>query len=187
LLKMEIKELLSSVENNVIQGDYDNNEILLLCEKIQKLLRNELSKYTIGEKFSNKVKIDLIHTIIAVSPKKDYEAELSYFVECEDENGEIYYDILKESYLEEETRKYVPNNRPIWSELRNDFRDDNGIIFIDAWLTNDGDEEGKVIAKIYKNEQDEVNVEYLDKRAKVDFYAQEIIQESMKKLKKEMR
>jgi hypothetical protein len=68
----------------------------------------------------------------------------------------------------------------IWSELRNDFEDDNGTIFIDAWLTNDGNEEGKVIAKVSKNEEGQVVVDYLDERAKTDPSAQEIIQESIK-------
>jgi hypothetical protein len=61
----------------------------------------------------------------------------------------------------------------IWSEIRNDFQD-NGVIHIDAWLTDDDNEDGRVIAKV--NVQTKA-VEYLDNRAKTDKYAQEIINE----------
>lgn len=61
----------------------------------------------------------------------------------------------------------------IWSEIRNDFQD-NGVIYIDAWLTNYDNETGRLIAKV--NVQTKT-VEYLDNRAKTDKYAQEIINE----------
>lgn len=62
-----------------------------------------------------------------------------------------------------------------WAEIRNDFFDDNKM-FIDAWLTDDDNEEGVVIAKIDVNTKE---IEYLDEDAKTDSYAQEIINESL--------
>jgi hypothetical protein len=59
----------------------------------------------------------------------------------------------------------------IWGEIRWDYLDDH--FTIDAWLTDDDMEEGKVIAKVDK----EGNVQYLDERAKTNPYAQEIIAE----------
>ena len=63
----------------------------------------------------------------------------------------------------------------IWGEIRNDFIDeDKGIATIDAWVTEDDNEEGKVIATFDINTGE---VEYKDDRAKTDAYAQEVIQE----------
>ena len=62
-----------------------------------------------------------------------------------------------------------------WGEIRNDFIDeDKGIATIDAWVTEDDNEEGTVIA--------EINivtglVTYMDTRAETDDYAQEVIKE----------
>ncbi|MBN2853473.1 MAG: hypothetical protein JXQ23_12125, partial [Clostridia bacterium] len=58
--------------------------------------------------------------------------------------------------------------------IRNDFEDDNQIVHIDAWLTDDDNEEGKVIAKVNVQTKE---VEYLNDRAKTNAYAQEMIQE----------
>lgn len=62
-----------------------------------------------------------------------------------------------------------------WSEIRNDFHDeDENKVYIDAWLTDDDNEEGEVIAKInYQTKE----IEYLDEDAKNDKYAQEVIKE----------
>ena len=66
-----------------------------------------------------------------------------------------------------------------WSEIRNDyFDDDEGCICIDAWETEDGDEPGKVIAKVYTDGR----VVYLDPRAKRDRYAREIIRDSVEEV-----
>ncbi|PLS19576.1 hypothetical protein CVD28_03925 [Bacillus sp. M6-12] len=180
---MEFQELINSVKNDVRQGAYDNEEILLLCDKAEALIpsteKNLRPIYKAGETFRDKAKTDLIHTIIAISPKKDYEEEITYFVECEDENNEIHYDVLKESYLNEETTKL---EQRLWSQINNEFEDEQ-VIFIDAWTTNDENEEGKVIAKVFKNEQGIIEVEYLDERAKTDVFAQEVIQESINNLK----
>lgn len=63
----------------------------------------------------------------------------------------------------------------IWSQINNEFQEEN-IIFIDAWLTSDDNENGNVIAKV-----DIVTgeVEYLDERAKTDPYAKGVIQDTL--------
>ena len=60
-----------------------------------------------------------------------------------------------------------------WMEIKNDFTDDEGVTHIDAFLTEDDNEEGKVIATIDKDG----NVTYIDDDAKTDPYAQEMIKE----------
>jgi hypothetical protein len=63
----------------------------------------------------------------------------------------------------------------IWGEIRNDFNDeDKGIAHIDAYLTDDDNEEGRILATINTNTGD---VHYYDERAKTDSYAQEMIAE----------
>ena len=61
----------------------------------------------------------------------------------------------------------------IWSEIRSNFEDES-IVHIDAWITPDDNEDGRVIANINKITG---NVQYIDDRAKTDTYAQEIINE----------
>ena len=61
-----------------------------------------------------------------------------------------------------------------YSEVRADYYDEvEDKLFVDAWYTGSGDEEGVVIAKINTKTNE---VEYLDKDARTDVYAQEIIQ-----------
>lgn len=67
--------------------------------------------------------------------------------------------------------KEAMSNENIWGEIRNDFQDDD-IIYIDAFLTDDDNEEGKVIAKVNVRTTE---IEYLDDRARTDSYAQEMI------------
>jgi len=85
------------------------------------------------------------------------------------------WEILKHS-LNEDKWKLVDKlhliKESIWREIRNDFEDDKCIVHIDAWLTDDDMEGGKVIAKV--NTQTK-GIEYLDDRAKTDSYAQEMI------------
>jgi hypothetical protein len=64
----------------------------------------------------------------------------------------------------------------IWSEIRSNFEDE-GIIHIDAWVSPDDDEEGKVIATIDIKTK---TVTYRDDRAKTDAYAQETIALALK-------
>ena len=64
----------------------------------------------------------------------------------------------------------------IWSEIRNIFFvEEEGFVSIDAWLTTNSDEEGKVIARVHLNGE----VSYLDPRAKEDPIAQEVICETL--------
>lgn len=62
-------------------------------------------------------------------------------------------------------------------EIRNNFYDESEQkVYIDAWVTEDDNEEGVVIAKVnYKTKE----VEYLDSDVKTDSYAQEIINETL--------
>lgn len=64
-----------------------------------------------------------------------------------------------------------------YGEIRNDFYSgEEQKVYIDAWLTDDDNEEGVVIAKVnYKTKE----VEYLDNDARTDDYAQEIINETL--------
>lgn len=65
-----------------------------------------------------------------------------------------------------------------WSEIRIDFFDEEEKKWsVDAWETDDDNEEGSVIAKIdlYTG-----TVEYLDADAKTDAYVQEEIREFLK-------
>lgn len=62
-----------------------------------------------------------------------------------------------------------------YAEIRCDFFDEEEEKwFVDAWLTDDGNEEGMVIAKIDLTAK---TVEYIAEDAKTDEYAQTIIQE----------
>lgn len=64
-----------------------------------------------------------------------------------------------------------------WAEIRCDFYDDEEEKwFVDAWLTDDDNEEGTVIAKINLTTK---TVEYLNDDARYDEYAQEIINEML--------
>jgi hypothetical protein len=86
------------------------------------------------------------------------------------------WEILKDSLPEDKWKlvdKLHLTNQSIWSEIRNDFEDE-GIVNIDAWLTDDDMEGGTVITKVNVQTKE---VEYLDDRAKTDVYAQEMIQE----------
>ena len=68
----------------------------------------------------------------------------------------------------------------VFSEIRDTFEDE-GILHIDAWTTEDDEEEGRTIAKI--NIQNGA-VEYLDERARTDQSAQEIISFHVDEIKK---
>ena len=67
------------------------------------------------------------------------------------------------------------NDMSKWAEIRSDYyNDQEEQQYVDAWLTEDENEEGKVIAKINLVTK---KVEYLDSDAKYDEYAQEVISE----------
>lgn len=67
-----------------------------------------------------------------------------------------------------------------YGEIRNDFYDDmEQKVYIDAWFTEDDNEEGVVIAKVnYKTKE----IEYLDDDARTDDYAQEKINETLSEI-----
>jgi hypothetical protein len=67
-----------------------------------------------------------------------------------------------------------------WSQVNNEFFDHDGFVCIDAWETEDDNEEGKVIAKI---DVTNGNVTYLDERAKNDSLAKENINEVVTRIK----
>jgi hypothetical protein len=81
----------------------------------------------------------------------------------------------KRAHLAETLSKFENGGR-IWSEIKADFEDD-GYIFVDGWLTENDDEEGKTIAKINIKSGEVICV---DDRAKNDSYAQEVISEAKK-------
>ena len=62
-----------------------------------------------------------------------------------------------------------------WAEIRCDFFDEEEAkYFVDAWETDDDNEEGTVIVKLNLADG---TLEYLDEDAKTDEYAQEVIKE----------
>lgn len=62
-----------------------------------------------------------------------------------------------------------------WEEIRNNYSDDE-YVYIDAWETDDDNEEGKVIAVINIQTKE---VAYIVNSARGDDYAQEIINEAL--------
>ena len=76
---------------------------------------------------------------------------------------------------------HIHPQEPIWSEIRDSFEDE-GILHIDAWTSEDeNDEDGHTIAKI--NMQTGA-VEYLDERARTDKNAQNVIIENVHNIQK---
>ena len=68
-----------------------------------------------------------------------------------------------------------------WAEIRCDYYcEEDNFWRVDAWLTDDGDEEGKVIAYI---DNDTTKVIYHDPLARTDEYAQEVIQDMIREIK----
>ena len=67
-----------------------------------------------------------------------------------------------------------------WTEIRCDHVTDKWWT-VDAWLTADDNEEGKVIATI---DVDTARVVYLDKDAMYDEYAQEVINAKVDEIRK---
>lgn len=59
----------------------------------------------------------------------------------------------------------------MWAEIRCDFVDDEGTIFIDAWKTPDGNEEGEVLAQVTRDGR----VKYMNEQAKTNKKVQEAI------------
>ena len=69
-----------------------------------------------------------------------------------------------------------------YGEVRNDYYDEKECkVYIDAWFTDDDNEEGIVIAKVNCKTQE---IEYLDEDARTDEYAQEVIEETLEEATK---
>jgi len=69
--------------------------------------------------------------------------------------------------------------KSIWNEIRTNYtEDETNITYVDAWLSDDDDENGTSIATI----DDKGNVTYIDERAKSDKYAQEEIQAAVQRI-----
>ena len=66
-----------------------------------------------------------------------------------------------------------------WAEIKNDYCNDEGYVCIDAWLTNYDNEEGKVIAFVNIKTKE---VAYVDNMARMDSYAQRVIEETIKNI-----
>jgi hypothetical protein len=70
-----------------------------------------------------------------------------------------------------------------WGEIRNDYTEHGtGITHIDAWVSDDDDEHGRTIAKVHPDG----TVEYIDEDARVDKFAQELINEAVAEKKGEV-
>ena len=68
-----------------------------------------------------------------------------------------------------------------WSQIQNTFFDDVEKCYtIDAWLTDDPNEQGKVIAKVY--EDGTKGTVYIDEDARTDEYAQAMIDDVIRVL-----
>lgn len=59
-----------------------------------------------------------------------------------------------------------------WNEVKCDYNNGEGFWLVDAWVTDDDNEDGKVIAVI---EETSKHVYYIDLLARRDEYVQEVI------------
>lgn len=87
----------------------------------------------------------------------------------------VWYQAHKEFFNGEFSIEY---DSP-WAEIRIDYYDEEEQRWlVDAWTSDDDNEEGVSIAKILLGTTYETSIiEYLDERAKTDNYAQECIKE----------
>ena len=71
-----------------------------------------------------------------------------------------------------------------WAEIRNDYFDEESReVSIDAWKTDDPNEEGEVITKI---NVDTIRINYISNLARTDKYAQEVIRDTVRNIKSGM-
>lgn len=124
------------------------------------------------------------------------ETDLPDTVEIDDPTDEMIEDwdgsngVLAD-YLSDKYEFCVKDFRPVmavsngWSEIRCDYlcedRDDR-FWRVDAWKTDDDNEEGKVIAYI---DDLTLRVLYIDPVARTDEYAQEVIRDRIEELREE--
>ena len=87
-------------------------------------------------------------------------------------SGKDFHNTVKKSE-KQQLRKTVEMQRH-WAAIICDHNNGEGFWIVDAWETDDENEEGKSIAVI-----DEIskNVYYIDPIARTDYYAQEVIQD----------
>lgn len=90
-----------------------------------------------------------------------------------------------------ETEKVLPTGG-YWSEVRNDYFEDSidplegdvlARISIDAWKTEDDNEEGRVIACVMLSKHGDILVNYIDNVARVDEIAQDAINDAKQQLR----
>jgi len=83
-------------------------------------------------------------------------------------------------------------NNNYWFEIKADFDELDGLkpkddivkcISIDAWKTDDPDEEGLVVAKIILTNGGDSGVIYIDNVARTNEAAQQVIQDILQKIK----
>ena len=86
----------------------------------------------------------------------------------------------------------MKNSTKWWCEIKADFDEKEGLettddiiscINVDAWKTEDQNEEGKVIAKIIKTKSGDTGVVYINNLAQSNEDAQVIIREVLCKIK----
>ncbi len=123
----------------------------------------------------------LQNVLLESSMENEFDKDIYEFLKEENQLPDGYSPYWVMDEFEDDDNDLVTLERgSIWTEVRNDFVDDEaGKVHIDGWLTEDGDEDGKVIAKIDIQNGD---VEYLDERAKTDKVAQDAITEAMLRL-----
>jgi predicted Zn-ribbon and HTH transcriptional regulator len=80
----------------------------------------------------------------------------------------------------------MKNNK--WALIKNDFEQTENIgeyirkVCIDAWMTDDPDEDGTSIAYVCEGKEGVITVEYVDETAKEDNYAQAVIKYTIEQL-----
>ena len=67
-----------------------------------------------------------------------------------------------------------------YAEVKCDYNNDEGFWTVDAWMTDELNESGKVIAAIEENTG---NVFYIEQEARYSKLAQEVINEKVKEIK----
>jgi len=83
-------------------------------------------------------------------------------------------------------------NNHFWAEIEAEHDELDGAdpkddivrcICIDAWKTGEPEEQGEVIAKVILTKSGDVGVVYIDNVARINAYAQEVIQEVLMTIK----
>ena len=146
---------------NAVQEEWEKmriayqNRYAKMCKKIKE---NEFNTDNHG------ALLEMSYVLIAVFGLTDKQVQ-----EIERNDGFTNADVNNETMIS------GGKNMSKWSEIRIDFFDtEENKWSVDAWETDDDNEEGSVIAKIDPKTK---CVEYLDEDARTDSYAQEEIKE----------